>query len=313
MLDCSKNIKNHMIFSLFLLLGSSIAIIAFTNFNSVVYGSHLEVNTSKLSENMYVIHGSGADVLLFNDTDGIILVDDQYAPVANKMKDVIANITNNPIKFIINTHIHPDHTGGNKKFGEAGTIIISHDNARKRLSSDQFYGFINQTVPAFSEKALPIITYSENMTIYRNNEKIVITHLDNGHTDGDSIVFFTNNNVIHTGDVFSDRTYPFIDISHGGSVDGMISSLEKIFSTINNETKVVGGHSGISNQTKVKNYLDMFIDVSNKINSMILKGKSLEEIIKSNPTSKYDTIYSDRSFVKPNDFVENIYASLIHR
>lgn len=296
--------------SLFLLFGFSLGLMTLANFN-IVYGSHLEVNTTKISENMYLIHGAGADVILFDGTDGVILVDDQYAPVTDKMKLLISNITTNPIKFVINTHIHPDHTGGNKKLGEAGTMIISHDNVRKRLSVDQFYVFINQTVSSLSEKGLPILTFSENMTIYQNNEKIVLIHLDNGHTDGDSIVFFTNNNVVHTGDVFSDRTYPFIDIPHGGSVEGFISSLEKIFLTINNETKVVGGHSGISNQTEVKNYLDMFIDVSNKINNMILEGKSLDEIIRSKPTSKYDAIYNDHSFVKPNDFIKNIYASLI--
>lgn len=298
--------------SLFFLFGFSLGLMTLANFN-IAHGSHLEVNTTKISENIYLIHGAGADVILFDGTDGVILVDDQYAPVTDKMKLLISNITTNPIKFVINTHLHPDHTGGNKKLGEAGTMIISHDNVRKRLSEDQFYVFINQTVSSLSEKGLPILTFSENMTIYQNNEKIVLIHLDNGHTDGDSIVFFTNNNVVHTGDVFSDRTYPFIDIPHGGSVKGFISSLEKILLTINNETKVVGGHSGISNQTEVKNYLDMFLDVSNKINNMILEGKSLDEIIISKPTSKYDAIYNDHSFVKPNDFIENIYAGLIKR
>jgi glyoxylase-like metal-dependent hydrolase (beta-lactamase superfamily II) len=262
---------------------------------------------------MYVIYGSGGNVILSIGDDGVILVDDQYAPVTERIKSVIANLTDKPIKFVINTHWHPDHTGGNEKLGEAGAIIISHDNVRKRLSSDQFFEFINQTIPALSEKGLPIITFSENMTFFQNDEEIKITHLDRGHTDGDSAVFFTNDNIINVGDDFSDRSYPFMDLSSGGSVDGLISSLQKILLMINKETKVVGGHSGISNQTKVKAYLDMLIDIRNNINQMIQEGRSLAEIIQTKPTSKYDTIYYDHSFIKPKDLVKNIYMSLNER
>ena len=243
-----------------LIFGSFIIFLSLSNLD-FAFASHLEINTTKLTDNMYVIHGSGGNVILSIGNDGIILVDDQYAPVTEKLKSVIANITNKPIKFVINTHLHPDHVGGNEKLGEVGAIIVSHDNVRKRLSSDQFFEFINQTIPALSEKGLPIITFSDNMTFYQNDDEIRITHLDNGHTDGDSAVYFTKNNVIHVGDDFSDRSYPFMDLSTGGSIDGLISSLQSILSMINNDTKVVAGHSGISNQTKVKDYVDMLIDV----------------------------------------------------
>jgi glyoxylase-like metal-dependent hydrolase (beta-lactamase superfamily II) len=262
---------------------------------------------------MYVIHGSGGNVILSIGNDGIILVDDQYAPVTEKMKSVIANITNKPIKFVINTHWHPDHVGGNERLGEAGAIIISHDNVRKRLSNDQFFELINQTIPALSKKGLPIITFSDNMTFYQNNDEIRISYLDNGHTDGDSAVYFTQNNVIHVGDDFSDRAYPFMDLSTGGSIDGLISSLQSIISMINNDTKVVAGHSGISNQTKVKDYVGMLIDVRSVISNMIKEGKTLDEIIQSKPTSQYDTTYQDYSFIKPKDFVTNLYESLKSR
>jgi glyoxylase-like metal-dependent hydrolase (beta-lactamase superfamily II) len=271
------------------------------------------MNTTKLNVNMYVIHGAGGNVILSVGNDGVILVDDQYAPVTEKLKSVIANLTNKPIKFVINTHLHPDHVGGNERLGEGGAIIVSHDNVRKRLSSDQFFEFINMTIPALSEKGLPIITFSENMTFYQNDEEIKITHLDNGHTDGDSAVYFTKNNVIHVGDDFSDRSYPLMDLSSGGSIDGLISSLKKILLMINKDTKVIGGHSGISNQTKVKDYLNMLINVQDNINNMIKEGKSLDEIIKSKPTLKYNTIYYDHSFIKPKDLVTNIYMSLHNR
>ena len=300
------------LYSLLILLGTLVAIVSVLNLEPID-ASHLEINTTKLSVEMYLIYGSGGNVILSIGDDGVILVDDQYAPVTERIKSVIANLTDKPIKFVINTHLHPDHTGGNEKLGEGGAIIISHDNVRKRLNSDQFFEFINQTIPALSEKGLPIITFSKNMTLYQNDEEIKITYLGSGHTDGDSTVFFTNNNIIHVGDDFSDRSYPFMDISSGGSVDGLISSLQNILLMINKETKVVGGHSGISNQTKVKAYLDMLIDIRNNINEKIQKGKSLAEIIQTKPTSKYDAIYYDHSFIKPNDLVKNIYISLNER
>jgi glyoxylase-like metal-dependent hydrolase (beta-lactamase superfamily II) len=151
------------------------------------------------------------------------------------------------------------------------------------------------------------------MTFFQNNDEIRINYLDNGHTDGDSAVYFTQNNIIHVGDDFSDRSYPFMDLSSGGSVDGLISSLQSILSMINKDTKVVAGHSEISNQTKVKDYLNMLIDVRGVIGNMIKEGKSLDEIIQSKPTLKYDTIYQDYSFVKPKDFVTNIYNNLNSR
>ena len=257
-------------YSLLLIFGTFILFISLSNF-SIAYASHLEINTTKLTDSMYVIHGSGGNVILSIGNDGVILVDDQYAPVTEKMESVIANITNKPIKFVINTHWHPDHVGGNERLGETGAIIISHDNVRKRLSNDQFFETINQTIPALSKKGLPIITFSKNMTFYQNNDEIRISYLDNGHTDGDSAVYFTLNNVIHVGDDFSDRSYPFMDLSSGGSVDGLISSLQSVLSIINNDTKVVAGHSGISNQSKVKDYLNMLIDVRDVINNMIKK------------------------------------------
>src|SRR5215211_1652875 len=172
--------------SLSMLLGM-IVFLSLSN-QDAIYASHLEVNTTKLTENMYVIHGSGGNVIVSIGNDGAILVDDQYAPVTEKLKSVIANLTDKQIKFVINTHSHPDHVGGNEKLGKAGTIIVSHENVRKRLSTNQFFEFINQTIPALSNKGLPIITFSENMTIYKNDEEIKIIHLDNGHTEGDSIV-----------------------------------------------------------------------------------------------------------------------------
>ena len=277
---------------------------------STTYASHLEINTTKLTDNIYVIHSSGGNAIVSIGDDGIIMVDDQYAFLTEKLKSAIAEISNQTIKFVINTHWHPDHVGGNEKLGGNGTVIVSHDNVKKRLSDYQFFEFIDKTFPPLPSKGLPVITFSDNMTFYQNDELIKITHLDAGHTDGDAAVFFPKNNVIHVGDDFSDRSYPLVDLSSGGSIDGLISSLKTILSMINEQTKVVAGHSGISNQSKVQDYLNMLTDVSSQIGQMRQDGKSLHEIIKSKPTSKYDDIYYDHSFIKPKDLVTIIYASL---
>jgi cyclase len=273
-------------------------------------GENVTINTTKLSNNTYMLEGSGGNIIVSVGQDGVFMADDQFAPLTEKIKGAISNITDQPVKFVINTHWHSDHTGGNENFGELGSIIVSHDNVRKRLSTEQFSAFFNRTVPPLPEKGLPIITFSDNMTIFQNGDEIKIIHVDNGHTDGDSIVYFTKDNVIHVGDDFFDKSYPVIDISSGGSIDGFISSLQKISSIIDDETKVVSGHSEISNKTKVNDLENMLKDVRQNVSQMIADGKSLEEIIASQPTSKYDGIYYDNSTIKPEDFVTVVYQSL---
>ena len=274
---------------------------------------NVTIKTTELTESIYMLEGSGGNIIVSVGEDGVFMVDDQFAPLTEKIKDAISKRTDKPIKFVINTHWHPDHTGGNENFGELDAIIVSHDNVRKRLSTEQFQEFFNRSVPPLSEKGLPIITFSDNMTIFQNGDEIKIIHVDNGHTDGDSIVYFTKNNVIHVGDDFNDKSYPFIDLSSGGSIDGLISSLQTTSSIIDDETKVVSGHSEISNKTKVNDFTNMLKDVREKISQMIEDGKSLEEIIASQPTSKYYEIYYDHTRFQPEDFITFIYQSIIKK
>lgn len=265
---------------------------------------------TKLADTVYMLEGFGGNILVSVGKDGVFIVDDGLAPLTEKIKAAISKITNQPIKFVINTHWHSDHAGGNENLGELGAIIISHDNVRKRLSTEQFMQFKNKTFPALLKTGLPTVTFSDNMTLYQNGDEIKIIHLD-GHTDGDSVIYFTKNNIIHMGDEFSDKAYPFIDISSNGTIDGLISSLKTISSIINDKTIIVSGHTGISNKTKVIDFSNMLQDVRDQISQMINEGKSLTEIITSNPTSKYDKIYYYYTFIKPENFVTHIYQSLM--
>src|SRR5918993_685727 len=314
-LNLSKtfNKEKSIVFMSYFAIGLLLSLLTLTSIivNDVnAQDENVTIKTTELTESIYMLEGSGGNIIVSLGEDGVFMVDDQFAPLTEKIKEVISKITDQHIKFVINTHWHPDHTGGNENFGELYALIVSHDNVRKRLSTEQFQEFFNRSVPPLSEKGLPIITFSDNMTIFQNGDEIKIIHLDNGHTDGDSIVYFTKNNVIHVGDDFSDKAYPFLDIRAGGSIDGLISSLKMISFIINNETKVVSGHAGISNKTKVNEYANMLTDVRNQISQMITEGKSLQDVIASQPTSKYDKIYYYYTSRKPKDFVTHVYQSL---
>jgi cyclase len=295
-------------FAIGLLLLFTLESTAVNNVNA--QDENVTISTTKLTNNTYMLKGSGGNIIVSVGQDGVFMVDDQFAPLTEKIKGAISNITDQPVKFVINTHWHSDHTGGNENFGELGAIIVSHDNVKKRLSTEQFIGFFNRTVPPLSEKGLPIITFSDNMTISQNGDEIRVIHVGNGHTDGDSIVYFTKSNVIHVGDDFTDRSYPFIDISSGGSIDGLISSLQTISSLIDDETKVISGHTEISNKTKVNDLLNMLTDVRQNVSQMMEEGKTLQEIIALRPTAGYDEIYHEHSTIKPEDFVAHVYQSL---
>jgi cyclase len=291
--------------SYFVIAGVPLLLLFFSMNANHIYAQYenVTINTTKLTDSIYMLEGSGGNIAVSVGQDGVFIVDDQFAPLTVKIKEAISKISDKPIKFVINTHWHSDHTGGNENLGELGAIIISHDNVRKRLSSDQVSEFFNRTVPALSEKGLPIVTFSNNITIYQNGDEVRIVHVDNGHTDGDSIVYFTKNNVIHVGDDFNDKSYPFIDISSSGSIDGLISSLETISSTINDETQVISGHTGIYNKTKVNDFTNMLKDIRDQVSQMKGEGQSLDQIIASNITATYDQIYHENTSRKPQDFV----------
>jgi cyclase len=274
----------------------------------------VEIIVNQLDNNgTYMLVGKGGNIGLSLGEDGVLLIDSQFEQLTGKILSAVYNkITDKPIKFIINTHWHQDHTGGNENLVNNGAIVIAHENIRERLSTEQFVEFLNREYRPAPINALPTITYNNSITFYFNDEKIDVYHLPNAHTDGDSIIYFNKRNVIHTGDVYVNGRYPFIDHSSGGSIDGIITGIEKIISIIDNETKIIPGHGLLSNLDELQDYLHMLKDIRQQVQTMIKNKYNLEEIINSDITSDYDKLYSD-SFINSRDFLAFVYNDIIQK
>ncbi len=269
----------------------------------------VQIKTIKVSGSVYMLMGSGGNIGVCVGDDGVFLVDDQFAPLTNKIMAAIGKISNKGIRFLINTHWHFDHVGGNENIGKAGSVIIAHKNVRSRMSSDQFIEFFQKKLPASPKVALPIITFTKDLTFHQNQEEIHVFHVNNAHTDGDAIVYFTNSNVIHTGDIYFSGIYPFIDTSSHGSLNGMIDAAKQILSIINDDTKVIPGHGALSNKPELEAYVDMLITIRDEINKHILEGKTIEEIQASKPTKEFDGKWGG-GFLTPDNFVQILYTDL---
>ncbi|HEX7141688.1 MAG TPA: MBL fold metallo-hydrolase [Nitrososphaeraceae archaeon] len=274
----------------------------------------VEIIVNQLDNNgTYLLVGKGGNIGLSVGDDGVLLIDSQFEQLTGKILSAIYNkITDKPVIFVINTHWHQDHTGGNENLVNNGSIVIAHENVRKRLSTEQFVDFLNREYKPAPINALPTITYNDSITFYFGDDKIDLYHLPNAHTDGDSIIYFNKRNVIHTGDVYVNGRYPFIDHSSGGSIDGIITGIEKIISIIDNETKIIPGHGLLSNLDELQDYLHMLKDIRQQVETMVKNKYNLEEIIKSDITSDYDGLYSD-SFINSGDFLAFVYNDIKHK
>lgn len=251
-----------------------------------------------------MLQGEGGNIGVLTGNDGIVLIDDQFAPLSDKIKAALKAISDQPIRFIINTHYHFDHTGGNENFGGEGAIVVSQENTRLRMTTDQFMTAFKTTQKASPYSALPKITFTDSVTLHLNNETLKIVHIKNAHTDGDAIIYFQESNVIHTGDVFVRYGLPFIDQEHGGGIDGMINGVTTIMKLSNERTKIIPGHGELAVKKDVADYGAMLQVVRSKIANGIKKGKSLKQIIDENLFKEYKATF-DRSA-----FIMTVYDSL---
>jgi len=268
------------------------------------------IKTIKVSDGIYMLMGSGGNIGVSVGEDGVFMIDDQFAPLTEKIKAAVAKISDQPIKFLINTHWHGDHTGGNENLGKDNVLIVAHDNVHERMNKENVIkAFGSRVIPASPKVALPVITFNDTVTFHLNGEEIYVFHQSNAHTDGDSIVHFKGANVVHMGDTFFNGLYPFIDTSSEGSVDGMIRTAKAALAMIDDQTKIIPGHGPLSNKADMQNYLNMLTTVKSRMQKLIDQGKTLEEIIVLKPNADYDETWG-KAFLKPEQFMSIVYDSL---
>ncbi len=271
----------------------------------------LAVDSIKVSDNIYMLVAEGVhgNIGISVGDDGVFMVDSKLAPLSDEIKASIAKISDKPVKALINTHLHYDHVGSNESFGSDGAIIVAHDNVRTKLKSEQYIKFFDKKTPALNKSGLPKVTFNKEMTLHYNNEEIIIKHLPNAHTDGDSVVYFKKANVLHMGDLFFNGMYPFIDSSNGGSVKGFIKAILMTIKSIDDKTKIIPGHGDLANKADLQTHYNMLVAITNNIEKLIGNGKSLKDVIAAKPTSKFDKKFGG-GFINPESFITIIYNDL---
>jgi len=288
-------------------------------FSLLAFGAHaqqrnfdaVQIKTTEVAAGIYMLEGEGGNIGVSAGEDGVFLIDDQFAPLTPKIVAAVKAISDKPIRFLMNTHWHGDHVGGNENLGKAGVVIVAHDNVYKRMSVGGAIQLLKQNYAPYPKAALPAISFSQSATFHLNGDDVTSTHLPPAHTDGDSFVRFTKANVIHTGDVFAAYRYPFIDPESGGSVRGVIRAIDILLPLLDDNTKVIPGHGGLSAKKDVLAYRNMISRVVGRIEPMAKAGKTLEQVIAAKPTREFDEEWG--KFRKPDAFVEIVYNGLAPR
>jgi cyclase len=272
--------------------------------------SKVELKITKVNGNVYLLKGAGGNIGFSVGEDGIILVDDQFAPLAERIKAALKTITDKPLRFVINTHYHFDHIDGNASFQKEAPVI-AHDNVRKRLASGGTpgnLGSVNQQVEPVAREALPILTFSRDVTLHLNGEDIHVLHYCSGHTDGDSMIFFPNSNVVHMGDDFVTYGFPFIDLAGGGSVEGMIHAAQDVIANLPADVKVIPGHGAVSTLADVQRFVAMLEETRGVVEKAVQAGETLERLKQAKILEPWKDWSGD--FISSDAFIETLYNDL---
>ena len=267
--------------------------------------STVEVKSTPVAGTVHVIVGAGGNIGVSVGEDGIVMIDDQYAPLAPKIEAALRLITPKPVRFILNTHHHGDHTGGNEQFGKSAPIV-AHENVRKRLAAGTTARG-NATPPA-APGALPVLTFNDSLTIHLNGEDIRAVHMPHGHTDGDSVIWFTKSNVVHMGDTFFNGTFPFVDRENGGSVRGLTANIDKVIATIPDDAKVIPGHGSVSDKNGLRAFVAMLRGTSAAIESGIAAGKTIDQLKSEKVLAAWDSW--GQGFIKSDFWIETLHNEL---
>jgi glyoxylase-like metal-dependent hydrolase (beta-lactamase superfamily II) len=271
--------------------------------------ANVEIKITPIRDGLALLTGQGGNIVVSTGADGSFIIDDQFAALSDKIRAAIATLSDQPVRFVLNTHFHGDHTGGNENFGLAGAVIVAQDNVRKRMSHAQFLETFKRDLKAAPAAALPLVTFSDGLSLHLNGQDVRAIHVAHAHTDGDAMVWFEQANVLHMGDIYFNGLYPFIDVDAGGGINGMIAGVDKALTLIDDSAVVVPGHGPLSNRAELVAYGEMLRGFRARVAELKQQGKSLDQIIAAKPTAKYDAIWAGQ-FISPELLIGFIYKTL---
>ncbi len=271
--------------------------------------SDVEIETVRVADGVWMLTGSGGNLGVAAGADGVVLVDDQYAPLTDRILEAVRELGHGDPRFVINTHWHPDHTGGNENMGEAGALLVAHGNVRTRMASEQVLELFGQTVPPSPEGALPVVTFTRELTFHLNGDSVRVVHMPHAHTDGDAIIHFTRADVVHMGDTYFAGTYPFVDLDSGGNVLGILAAVDRVLEEVGPDTRIIPGHGPLSDVDELRGYRDMLSSAVDRVSEARESGMTLEQVLEAAPTSELDAAWGG-GFIDPDRFVTSVYRSL---
>ena len=265
------------------------------------------ITTENVAGGVYVLFGQGGNIGVSAGEDGLFVIDDQFAPLTPKIQAALAELHPEPARFVLNTHWHFDHTGGNENFGNAGAVIIAHDNVRARMSVPQMMEFFERAVPASPPGALPVVTFNDSASFHMNGDEIRAIHVARAHTDGDVIVHFRKANVLHAGDTYFNGKYPFIDLDSGGSIAGLLGAIDAMLALADAETRIIPGHGPVSGRADLEAYRKMLVETTTRVRTLRAEGKTADEVVASVPNADYDATWGT-SFINGERYVRMLFA-----
>ncbi|MDD9873729.1 MAG: MBL fold metallo-hydrolase [Deltaproteobacteria bacterium] len=269
----------------------------------------VRISVQKVADGLHMLVGRGGNIAISTGADGPLIVDDQFAPLAPKIEAAVREIQDAPLRFVLNTHWHGDHTGGNEIFGGKGALIAAHHNVRARLSAKQFSSVFERETPAAPDAALPVLTFEDGMTLHWNGEEIEVQHAARAHTDGDSIVWFRRANAVHLGDLYFNGLWPFIDVDSGGSLDGTIAALGEALTRLNRRSKVIPGHGPLSNRRELRAYHKMLMELRARVKRAIAEGADAEALSRSGVADDLEERWGG-GFLDTATFLRILHADL---
>ena len=287
----------------------SVFIICLTLLPVLGLSADVEIKAVPVADQIYMLVGQGGNIGLFVGEDGTFLIDDQFAPLTDKILGAIKSVGGQHPKFLINTHYHGDHTGGNENLGKGGTLIVSHDNVRERLISGAYIGAFKMELSPVAKIGLPVITFSKNIKFHLNGDTVIVKHVPHAHTDGDSVIYFQAANVIHAGDLFFNGFYPFIDVNHGGSLKGMIKGVDRVLKVADDQTKIISGHGPLGDKKQLQEYREMLAVAYERLNSLKAQGKTAQEAVAAKPLADLEATWGKGIFTGDR-WIELIYSGV---